>query len=170
MPPPLDFGKTVNPILTRGRGDYAQHITICSQVFQTFQRPYQVPGLGPSFEKCEKGKGFPLSFQPKFEFYLQNMARQSLASLVHTPPCILPKLTFFRNRSQGSFLFDIVRKLCGLLMIDSSDGFISSIFDKCSMLLQTIWPSNHTSHTKIYFNEFVANALRDNIGSKKISI
>ena len=32
------------------------------------------------------------------------------------------------------------------------------------MLKQTIWPSNHTSHTKVYFNEFVANVLRDNIG------
>ena len=32
------------------------------------------------------------------------------------------------------------------------------------MLEQTIWPSNHTSHTKVYFNESVANALRDNIG------
>ena len=30
-----------------------------------------------------------------------------------------------------------------------------------------IWPSNHTSHTKVYFNEFVANSLRDNVGSKK---
>ena len=44
---------------------------------------------------------------------------------------------------------------------------ISSIFDKCSILEQTIWLSNHTSHTKVYFNEFVANALCDNIGSKK---
>ena len=35
---------------------------------------------------------------------------------------------------------------------------ISSIFDKCSMLLETIWPSIHTSHTKVYFNEFLANA------------
>ena len=24
---------------------------------------------------------------------------------------------------------------------------------------------NHTSHTKVYFNEFVAIALRDNIGT-----
>ena len=32
------------------------------------------------------------------------------------------------------------------------------------MLLQTIWPLNHTPHTKVYFNEFVANALGDNIG------
>ena len=44
---------------------------------------------------------------------------------------------------------------------------ILSIFDKCSILLLTIWPSNHTSHTKVYFNEFVANALHGNIGSKK---
>ena len=52
----------------------------------------------------------------------------------------------------------------------SKNALISSIFDKCSMLLQTIWPSNHTSHTNVYFNEFVANALRDNIGSKKINL
>ena len=32
------------------------------------------------------------------------------------------------------------------------------------MLEQTIWLSNHTSHTKVYFNEFVANVLRDDIG------
>jgi hypothetical protein len=38
------------------------------------------------------------------------------------------------------------------------------IFDKCSILEQTIWPSNQTSHTKVYFNEFVANVLRDNMG------
>ena len=47
---------------------------------------------------------------------------------------------------------------------------ISSIFDKSSILVQMIWPSNHTSHTEVYFNEFVANALCDNIGSKKISL
>ena len=27
---------------------------------------------------------------------------------------------------------------------------ISSIFDKCSMLLQMIWPWNHTFHTKVH--------------------
>ena len=32
------------------------------------------------------------------------------------------------------------------------------------MLEQMIWPSNHTFHTKVYFNEFVANALLDNMG------
>ena len=46
---------------------------------------------------------------------------------------------------------------------------ISSIFDNCSMLEQTIWPSNHASHTNVYFNEFVANALGDIIGSTKKS-
>ena len=55
-----------------------------------------------------------------------------------------------------------------ILAYDLTEDSISSIFDKCSILLQTIWPSNHLSHTKVYFNEFVANALRDNIGSKKI--
>ena len=32
------------------------------------------------------------------------------------------------------------------------------------MLLQTTLPWNHTSHTQVYFNEFVANTLCDNIG------
>ena len=27
--------------------------------------------------------------------------------------------------------------------------------------------ANHTSKTKVYVNEFVANVLRDNLGSKK---
>ena len=36
------------------------------------------------------------------------------------------------------------------------------------MVQQTIWLRNHTSHTKVYFNEFVANVLRDDMGSKKI--
>ena len=31
------------------------------------------------------------------------------------------------------------------------------------MVKQTIWPPNHTSHRKNYFNESVANALRGNI-------
>ena len=30
------------------------------------------------------------------------------------------------------------------------------------MVQQMIWPRNHTSHTKVYLNEFVANVLRDN--------
>ena len=38
------------------------------------------------------------------------------------------------------------------------------IIQRCSMVKQTIWPPNHTSHTKKYINEIVANALRDNIG------
>ena len=43
-------------------------------------------------------------------------------------------------------------------------GVISSIFDKCSILKHQIWPSNHTSHTKVYFNDFVLNVLCDNMG------
>ena len=31
-------------------------------------------------------------------------------------------------------------------------------------LEQMIWLSNHASHTKVYFNEFVAKLLRDDIG------
>ena len=43
---------------------------------------------------------------------------------------------------------------------------ISSIFDKCLILQQRQSRPNHTSNIKVYFNEFVANALRDTIGSK----
>ena len=32
------------------------------------------------------------------------------------------------------------------------------------MLIKKIWLLNHTSHTKVYFNEFVANILHDNMG------
>ena len=42
--------------------------------------------------------------------------------------------------------------------------FILLIIEGCSILKQTIWPRNHTSHKKNYFYEFVANVLRDNIG------
>ena len=42
---------------------------------------------------------------------------------------------------------------------------ISSILDKCSMLERTQSQPNHTSKTKVYFNEFVANIQSDNIGS-----
>ena len=38
------------------------------------------------------------------------------------------------------------------------------IIQRSSMLEQTIWGLNHASHTKVYFNEFVANVLRDDIG------
>ena len=36
--------------------------------------------------------------------------------------------------------------------------------EPCTYYIYTIWLWNHTSHTKLYFNEFVANALRDNMG------
>ena len=41
---------------------------------------------------------------------------------------------------------------------------ISLIIQQCSTVLYLIWPRNHTSHKKIYFNEFVANVLPDVIG------
>ena len=41
---------------------------------------------------------------------------------------------------------------------------ISLIIQGCSMVLYSIWPRNHTSHKKMYFNEFVANVLRGVIG------
>ena len=41
---------------------------------------------------------------------------------------------------------------------------ISLIIHGCSMVYYLIWPRNHLSHKFFYFNEFVANVLRDVIG------
>ena len=41
---------------------------------------------------------------------------------------------------------------------------ISLIIQGCSTVYYSIWPRNHTSHKKFYFNEFVANVMRDVIG------
>ena len=50
------------------------------------------------------------------------------------------------------------------LRLRSGHWLILLIIKECSMLEQTIWPSNHTSNTKVYINEFVANVLHGNIG------
>ena len=44
---------------------------------------------------------------------------------------------------------------------------ISSIFEKCSILIQTRSWLNHTSYRNFHFNKFVANALPDNIRRMK---
>ena len=41
---------------------------------------------------------------------------------------------------------------------------ISLIIQGCSMVYYSIWPRNHTSHKKFYFNEFVVNVMQDVIG------
>ena len=65
------------------------------------------------------------------------------------------------NRFKGNFdLFLKNRK-----SLQKLEPFISLIIQRCSMVKQTIWQSNRASHTKFYFNEFVANVLRDNIGT-----
>ena len=58
------------------------------------------------------------------------------------------------------------------LLLDGQDwtclvalfSIISLIIQGCSMVYYSIWPRNHTSHQKFYFNEFVANVMRDVIG------
>ena len=49
-------------------------------------------------------------------------------------------------------------------LLDVKMQIFSSIFDKCSILEQTQSRPNHTSYRNFHSNEFVANALRDNIG------
>ena len=60
--------------------------------------------------------------------------------------------------------YKLFRNITLLLACSKEMIVILLIIEGCSMLKQTIWTSNHTSHTKLYFNEFVANVLRDNIG------
>ena len=69
----------------------------------------------------------------------------------------------------GKIIKKLVKKYVTVISDQSIDIFchILLIIEGCSMVQQTIWPRNHTSHTKVYFNEFVANALRDNIESKR---
>ena len=61
----------------------------------------------------------------------------------------------------SDFIFFKIFRFCFLYKKRLKKDCISLIVDKCSMLLQTIWLWSHTSHTKFYFNEFVANTLRD---------
>ena len=53
------------------------------------------------------------------------------------------------------------------LSLQCTCALCSYLIDKrhgSQMLEKTIWLWNHTSHTRVYFDEFVANALRDNMG------
>ena len=67
---PLDFGRSVNLISTRG-ADYAYHITTCPPPpdFQTFLRPCKLQGINSYVEglKCEKVKQNQLDLKTKKE-------------------------------------------------------------------------------------------------------
>ena len=52
-----------------------------------------------------------------------------------------------------------INSMTSLLELSVSEIIILLIIQRCSILKQTIWHSNHTSHTKLYFNEFVANVF-----------
>ena len=59
------------------------------------------------------------------------------------------------------------------LLVRSTSTFyryklISSIFDKCSILEQMIWLWNHASHTKVHFNECVANVGHNHLGPPRL--
>ena len=58
------------------------------------------------------------------------------------------------------------RHNCGfadLLSCGDADTILINKRHGSQMLLQLIWLWNHRSQTKVYFNEFVANDLRDNM-------
>ena len=72
-------------------------------------------------------------------------------------------LTFRASKSTRRFHKIIVTFLENL-------NLISAIFDKCSILQQTVSRANHTFYRNFHFTEFAANVLRGNIGSKKKNI
>ena len=75
-----------------------------------------------------------------------------------------------REMRKNDEIYCFIKMAFSKEMISIRYFIFKSIFDKCSMLEQTQSRPNHTSKTKVYVNEFVANVLRDNIGSKTISL
>ena len=58
----------------------------------------------------------------------------------------------------------LCKKIKSLMYFDLLIKIISLIIQGCSMVYYSIWSRNHTSHKNFYFNEFVANVMRDVIG------
>ena len=67
--------------------------------------------------------------------------------------CFYAVLNDWKN---GDWTWKGVNETCVSHLINKRHG--------SRILQQTIWPWNHTSHKNIYFYEFVANVLFDNIG------
>ena len=115
-------------------------------------------------ESCSVTSKTPYRIQSDFSYDLQ-VERYSM------PPCpshfrhaaaskVCMRLCSYTAAAAGSNILPIQSKGCYLSMY-----FINLLMiEGCSMVLQMIWPRNHTSHTKVYFYEFVANVLRDGIG------
>ena len=81
-------------------------------------------------------------------------------------------MTHWIFKLRNPYNFQCLSEGIYILFFDSPNNHgkkwkISLIFDKCSMLLQTQSRLNRTSYRNFHFNEFVANAMGDNIGSKK---
>ena len=72
-----------------------------------------------------------------------------------------------RENKFYTYLIYVLFFWCTAWKMFQRSSIFSSIFDKCSILLQTQSRQNHTSYRNFHFNEIVANALHDNIGSKK---
>ena len=72
-----------------------------------------------------------------------------------------------RENKFYTYLIYVLFFWCTAWKMFQRSSIFSSIFDKCSILLQTQSRQNHTSYRNFHFNEFVANALCDNIESKK---
>ena len=94
--------------------------------------------------------------QPSFKLGLQFICNIEIMSSIFLEPIQESewKVTF------DSFLNIIILHFFFIRILWFHQSTISSIFDKCSTLGQTIW----LSHTKVCFDEFIANALGDNMG------
>ena len=94
----------------------------------------------------------------------QVLTKVNIVVIITSPWLITHSLrtqsTYYKTRSEVKTYYctGCCLTLTGLLLD------ISLIIQGCSTVYYSIWPRNHTSHKIFYFNEFVANVLRDVIG------
>ena len=101
--------------------------------------------------------------QPSFKLGLLFICNIEIMSSIFLEPIQESewKVTF------DSFLNIIILHFFFIRILWFHQSTISLMFDKCSMLQETQSRPNHTSNKNFHFNEFVANALHDNIRSTK---
>ena len=102
-----------------------------------------------------------------FQLLVLLEAWHELINHIPTLPLISPTLSL--KNEWSSYLFSLFHfSTLGNTQRDKMSGVRTvqiwcAILSIRDMVEQMIWLWNHTSYTKVYFNAFVSNALRDNI-------
>ena len=92
----------------------------------------------------------------KYGFCKKSIRKKSEPKVFNWTEFHFFEVTFYKIHILSALSdFQTLRRPCIIILL---------IIQGCSILKQTIWPRNHTSHRKIYFYEFVANVLCDDIG------